>query len=185
MKLGRVQNEAMRVILGTTKDTPTETMRYLLDLPSIETRHKVDQVKTYLNAICRIPRIHSTMLSKKKRGVDWQVMDGSSRTINPACVQSCRVQASKALGKTSSCVQALEQETAVREPRHALPWMASWNSQCRSTKACHCRSQQQATWYRDQHGRLSHKGPVWLGVHGLAGWKDCAQRQWSPQSQDL
>ena len=48
-KLDRVQNEAMRVILGTTKDTPIETMHYLLDLPAMETKHKVEQVKTYLN----------------------------------------------------------------------------------------------------------------------------------------
>ena len=34
LKPDRVQNEAMRVILGTTKDTPIEAMRYLLDLPS-------------------------------------------------------------------------------------------------------------------------------------------------------
>ena len=56
---------------------------------------------------------------------------------------------------------------------HALPWMAGWKSQCRSIGAC--RSQQQSAW-RDLHGRLSHKGPVWLGVHGQEGWKDCAQR---------
>ena len=68
LKLDRVQNEAMRVILGTTKDTPTETMRYLLDLPSMETRHKVERILMR----CRIPKIHSTMLSKKKKGVDWQ-----------------------------------------------------------------------------------------------------------------
>ena len=37
LKLDRVQNEAMRVILGTTNDTPIETMRYLLDLRSMET----------------------------------------------------------------------------------------------------------------------------------------------------
>ena len=51
LKLDRVQNEAMRVILRTTKDTPIETMCYLLDLPSMETRHKVEQVKAYLNAM--------------------------------------------------------------------------------------------------------------------------------------
>ena len=62
-------------------------------------------------------------------------------------------------------------------------WMASWRNQCRSTNAC--RSQQQATWHRDLHRRLSHKGPVWLGVHSQAGWKDCARRQWSPRSHDL
>ena len=38
----------MRVNLGTTKDTPADVMRYLLDLPSMETRHKVEQVKAYL-----------------------------------------------------------------------------------------------------------------------------------------
>ena len=35
LKLDRVQNEAMRVILGTTKDTPTETIRFMLDLPPL------------------------------------------------------------------------------------------------------------------------------------------------------
>ena len=49
LKLDGAQNEAMRVILVATKDTPIETMRYLLDLPSMETKHKVQQVKTYLN----------------------------------------------------------------------------------------------------------------------------------------
>ena len=34
-------------------------------------------------------------------------------------------------------------------------------------------------------GRLSHKWPVWLGVHGQAGGKDCARRQWISQSHDL
>ena len=51
LKLDRVQNEAMRVVLGTTKDAPIETMRYLLNLPSMETKHKVEQVKAYLNAM--------------------------------------------------------------------------------------------------------------------------------------
>ena len=38
LKLDRVPNEAMRVILGTTKDTPTETMKFMLDLPPMQTR---------------------------------------------------------------------------------------------------------------------------------------------------
>ena len=37
--------------MGTTKDTPIETTPYLLDLPQMETRHKVEQVKAYLNAM--------------------------------------------------------------------------------------------------------------------------------------
>ena len=51
LKLDRVQNEAMRVILGTTKDTPIETMRFMLDLPPLQTRQKVEQVKAYFSAI--------------------------------------------------------------------------------------------------------------------------------------
>ena len=51
LKLDRVQNEAMRVILGTTKDTPTETMRFMLDLPPMQTRQKVEQVKAYFSGV--------------------------------------------------------------------------------------------------------------------------------------
>ena len=38
----------MRVILGTTKDTSTETM---LDLPPMQTKQKVEQVKAFFNAV--------------------------------------------------------------------------------------------------------------------------------------
>jgi len=51
LKLDRVQNEAMRVILGTTKDTPTETMKFMLNLPSLQTTKKVEQVKAYFSAV--------------------------------------------------------------------------------------------------------------------------------------
>ena len=51
LKLFRVQNEAMRIILGTTKDTSTETMRFMLDLPQMHTRQKVEQVKAYFTAV--------------------------------------------------------------------------------------------------------------------------------------
>ena len=51
LKLHRVQSEAMRVIIGTTKDTPTETMRFILDLPPLQTTKKVEQVKAYFSAV--------------------------------------------------------------------------------------------------------------------------------------
>ena len=51
LKLDRVQNEAMRVILGTTKNTTTETMRFMLDLQPMQTREKVEQVKTEFTAV--------------------------------------------------------------------------------------------------------------------------------------
>ena len=37
----------------------------------METRHKVEQVKEYLNVV-QNPKNPPTMLSGKKRGVDWQ-----------------------------------------------------------------------------------------------------------------
>ena len=51
LKLDRVQNEEMRVILGTTKDTPIETMKFMLDLPPMQTRQKVEQAKAYFRAV--------------------------------------------------------------------------------------------------------------------------------------
>ena len=49
LKLDRVQNEAIRVILGAARDTPTDTMR--LDLPPMQTTPKVEQVKAYFSAV--------------------------------------------------------------------------------------------------------------------------------------
>ena len=65
LQLGRVKNEAMTGILGTTKDMPKGAMQYLLNLSPVEARQEAEEVKAYLNAI------HSTTLSKNKGGVDW------------------------------------------------------------------------------------------------------------------
>ena len=71
LKLDRVQNEAMRVTLGTTKDTPIEAMCYLLDLPPMELRHKVEKVKVCLSAM-QDPEnpLHDAV--KEAKGVDVQ-----------------------------------------------------------------------------------------------------------------
>ena len=88
LKLDRVQNGAMRVILGTTKDTPIETMRFLLDLPSMETRHKVEQVKAYLNAM-QNPKnpLHDAVKEEKgcrmARGKSW--MGQAQQSIQHVC----------------------------------------------------------------------------------------------------
>ena len=88
LKLDRVQNEAMRVILGTTKDTPIETMHYLLDLPSMETRHKVEQVKAYLN-VMQNPKnpLHDAVKEEKgcrlARGKSW--MGQAEQSIQRVC----------------------------------------------------------------------------------------------------
>ena len=51
--------------------TPIETMRYLLDLPSMETRHNVEQVKAYFN-LMQNPKnpLHDAV--KEERGENWQ-----------------------------------------------------------------------------------------------------------------
>ena len=66
LKLDRVQNEAMRVVLGTTEDTPIEAMSYPLDLSSMEARHMVEQVKACLNAM-QNPKnpLHSAVKEEK------------------------------------------------------------------------------------------------------------------------
>ena len=48
----------MRVILGTTKDTPIETTRFMQDLPSMQARQKVDRSK-HTTVPSEIPITHS------------------------------------------------------------------------------------------------------------------------------
>ena len=47
-RLDVIQNEGMSAILGCTKDTSAEAMRYLLDLPTASERHELVQVKAHL-----------------------------------------------------------------------------------------------------------------------------------------
>ena len=54
LKLDRVQNEVMPVVLRTTKGTPSETVRFMLDLPPVQTRQKVDQVIAYFSAVINL-----------------------------------------------------------------------------------------------------------------------------------
>ena len=88
LKLDRVQNEAMRVILGATNYTPIEPMRYLLDLPSMETRHKVEQVKVDLNAMQNPKNAPHGAVKEEKghrlaRGKSW--MGQAEQSIQHVC----------------------------------------------------------------------------------------------------
>ena len=76
LKLHRVQSEAMRVIIGTTKDTPTETMRFMLDIPPLQTTKKVEQVKAYFSAVGNPDNpLHEAVKDTKRcrlgRGKSW------------------------------------------------------------------------------------------------------------------
>ena len=87
LKLDRVQNAAMPDILGTTEDTLIETMRFMLDLPPVQTRQKVEQVKLYCTSVpSKIPTTHSTKPSKTQRDADW---DGASLGWVKQKIQYC------------------------------------------------------------------------------------------------
>ena len=118
LKLDRVPNEAMRVILWTTKDTPIETMRYLLDLPSMETRRKVEQVKVYLNAMHNPKNsLHNAVKEEKRcrlaRGKSWM---GQAELLIQYVCSLAELKQVRDWGKTSSWVQAPLWDSAVREP---------------------------------------------------------------------
>ena len=76
----------MRVKLGTTKDTPIEAMPCLLDLPSMEARHKVQQVKAYLN-VMQNPKnpLHDAVKEEKgcklARGKSWMGQENNQSSM--------------------------------------------------------------------------------------------------------
>ena len=81
LNLDRVQNEAMRVILGTTSDTPIETMRFMH--PPLQTTQKIEQVKAYFSAVGNPHNpIHETVKDTKGcrlgRGKSWVGQAGYS-----------------------------------------------------------------------------------------------------------
>ncbi|XP_005098851.1 techylectin-5A-like [Aplysia californica] len=75
-RLERVQNAAMRTVLGCTKDTHVVFMRYILDLASIRVRNKVTQAKLNLNVLVN-PRhtlydnLSSITGNMIRRGSSW------------------------------------------------------------------------------------------------------------------
>ena len=100
LKLDMVQIEAMRVIQGPAKDTLIEAMCYLLDLPSVETRYKVLQVKVYLNGMQNPGNpLHNAV--KEEKGLHWHEAshEWAKRNSHPECVQPRIAQASTGLGK--------------------------------------------------------------------------------------
>ena len=96
--LDSVQNDAMRVILGRTKGTPIETIRYVLDLLTMkqDVRGEGSQSVSQWDAEFQDP-LHDAVREEKtgKR----QVMGESSRTVNPACVWPHGAGESKDWGK--------------------------------------------------------------------------------------
>ena len=75
-RLDVVQNEAMRAVLGCTKDKPIICMRYLLDMSGMRVRHRVAQAKMFLRVMDnRSHPLHQAIEEEKgsrmKRGSSW------------------------------------------------------------------------------------------------------------------
>ena len=93
-RLEVIQNEAMRAILGCTRDTSAEAMRYILGFPTMAERHKLAQVKAFLKVSAdeKHPLHHKVgnrPQSRLKRGSEW--MTQASNTVeNCVSVNSIR-----------------------------------------------------------------------------------------------
>ena len=133
---------------------------------------------------CRIPRIHSTMLSKKKKG--------------------CRLARSKSwMGQAEQSIQRVCSLTELKQVRdwekRPVEFKPYYKTLLSENLGTHCREwpagktnvevQMLVEANSKPHGIVIYTDGsvtrVWLGVHSQAGWKDCARRQWSPQSHDL
>ena len=83
-RLEVIQNEAMRAILGCTRDTSAEAMRYLLNFPTMAERHRIAQVKAFLRVTADVnhplhDKVGNRPPSRLKRGSEW--MTEATNTI--------------------------------------------------------------------------------------------------------
>ena len=83
-RLEVIQNEAMRAILGCTRDTSAEAMRHLLDFATMAEFHKLAQVDAFLKvaADTKHPlhdKVGNRPDSRLKRGAEW--MTEATHTI--------------------------------------------------------------------------------------------------------
>ena len=84
----------MRAILGCTRDTSAEAMRYILGFPTMAERHKLAQVKAFLKVSADEnhplhQKVGNRPPSRLKRGSEW--MTQASTTVeNCVSVNSIR-----------------------------------------------------------------------------------------------
>ena len=97
-RLEVIQTQAMRAILGCTKDTSAEAMRYLLGFPTMAERHQMAQMKAFLKVTSDpLHPLHKKVgrqsVSRLKRGAEW--MTTASKLIEECVsVESIRLGAS-------------------------------------------------------------------------------------------
>ena len=95
VRLERIQNEAMRIILGCTKDTPRVSMRFPLDLPTIVNRNETWRVRSYLRIKANKEHpLHEELIKEKgcrlMRGRSWlsQVEDTLRKICDPSGIET-------------------------------------------------------------------------------------------------
>lgn len=75
-RLERLQNEAMWIVPGCTRDTACRAMRYLLDIPTMEGRTRICRARAYLRiSVDKLHPLYSEIREEKgarlKRGKSW------------------------------------------------------------------------------------------------------------------
>ena len=108
LKLDTVQNEAMRVLFETNKDTPIEPMRFTLDLPLMQTKQKLEQVKAYFSAVENPHNPFHKAVKDTKRCRLGQAMSwmGQAEKLNIASMPADRAQANQGVGKVLKLIPA-------------------------------------------------------------------------------
>ena len=150
-QLGRlevIQNEAMRAILGCTKDTSAEAMRYILGFPTMAERHKLAQVKAFLKVSSDEnhplhQKVGNRPPSRLKRGAEW--MTQASTTVEH-CVSVNSIRRGKSWHFIDDLAQDYSRvfatigrecrERAPGETDKAVETLISDNSPPR--RRCHC-----------------------------------------------
>ena len=144
LKLDRVQNQAVPFILGTTKDTPTETMRFMLDTHQCKPDRKWSRSKHLsVPSKFRQPTPRSRERHKEMQTGTGQFLDGSHKGLNIASMPADRAQANQGVGKVHKPIPASLRDTSATKLGKTLSRMASRQNRVRD-QASHSRKQQTA-----------------------------------------
>ena len=126
-RLDVIQNEAMRIILGCTRCTSTQAMRYYLNLPNMTNRKKLAQVKALMRVFSDVNHpIHKDSNSftshhnRLKRGTSWTLQ--AATTISEFCdIKSIH----KGPAWISISTVKLSIKVLATLGRHCREWMAN------------------------------------------------------------
>ena len=134
-KLDRIQNETMRTILGTTRDTPTEAVRYILDFLPIHTRQKVARVKAYFSVVENSRKsLHEATKDTKgnrlQRGKSW--MGQAEHSFKQVCQLTELKQEKEWVARVSIPAPALLPNKHPTAPWKTMPGVGSRRNRLQS-----------------------------------------------------